>query len=87
MIAIRIGPDFRFAVVGLSAYIKRPKAAQDACGPRRSRLHQPVLADLRRPLRLGIRARVRVSSQLTFRTLTAALDVFGPAYVVQDLPA
>jgi DNA-binding transcriptional LysR family regulator len=96
MIAVRIGPDFRFAVVGAPAYFKRrkpPKAPAD--------LADHVCINLRLPTygglyawefeRSGREERVRVSGQLTFNTtatmLTAALDGFGLAYVPEDLAA
>jgi DNA-binding transcriptional LysR family regulator len=96
MIAVRIGPDFRFAVVGSPAYFKRrkpPKAPGD--------LVDHVCINLRLPTYGGLYAweferggreeRVRVSGQLTFNTtarmLTAALDGFGLAYVPEELAA
>jgi DNA-binding transcriptional LysR family regulator len=50
MIAVRIGPDFRMAVVGAPSYFdRRPR-------PRTPHafLHQPPPADLRRPLVLAV---------------------------------
>ena len=55
MIAVRIGPDMRMAVVGAPSYFARTGAAEEAPGPYQPQLHQPPLADLRRPLRLGVR--------------------------------
>src|SRR5713226_8015939 len=56
MIAVRIGPDARMAVVGAPSYFKKlpmPKRPQDD----RSRLHQFTASDLRRPLCVGVRER------------------------------
>ena len=55
MIAVRIGPDMRMAVVGAPSYFARSAAAEDAAGPDSPRLHQPPPADLWRALRLGVR--------------------------------
>ena len=55
MIAVRIGPDFRMAVVGAPSYFAKRPRPKTAAGPYGSRLHQYPLADLRRNLRLGIR--------------------------------
>ena len=61
MVAVRIGPDMRTAVVG--ALFRTEPAAADAAGPDRPRLHQSSIADLRRDLRLGVReARARAES-------------------------
>jgi DNA-binding transcriptional LysR family regulator len=54
MIAVRIGPDFRMAVVGAPSYFAKrpkPKNPQDLT----ARLHQHPTADLWQHLRLGIR--------------------------------
>ncbi len=55
MIAVRIGPDMRMAVVGAPAYFatrKMPLTPQDLTG---AQLHQPAPADPWRHLCLGIR--------------------------------
>ena len=55
MIAVRIGPDMRMAVVGAPSYFARrpqPRKPQDLISPR---LHQSASADLRRVVRLGVR--------------------------------
>ena len=57
MIAVRIGPDMRMAVVGAPSYFAKRPRPEDAAGPLRSRLHQSALAHLRRRLRLGVRER------------------------------
>lgn len=96
MIAVRIGPDFRFAVVGSPDYFKgrrMPRTPDD--------LADHVCVNLRLPTygglyawefaRGGREAKARVAGQLTFgatdRMLTAALDGFGLAYVPEDLAA
>ena len=55
MIAVRIGPDLRMAVVGAPSYFATTAAAEEAAGPDGARLHQHPPADLWRTLRLGIR--------------------------------
>ncbi len=96
MIAARIGPDFRFAVVGSPAYFKSRKPPRTPAD-----LADHVCINLRLPTYGGLYAwelerggreeRVRVNGQLTFNTtarmLTAALDGFGLAYVPEDLAA
>jgi DNA-binding transcriptional LysR family regulator len=93
MIAVRIGPDLRMAVVGAPAYFARrppPRTPQDLTG------HDCI--NLRLPAHRGIYAweferngrelKVRVDGQLTFNTsgliLNAALDGFGLAYVTEQ---
>ena len=56
MIAVPIGPPLRMAVVGSPDYFERhtrPKIPQDLT---ESSLHQPAHADIRGPIRLGLRA-------------------------------
>jgi len=94
MIAVRIGPDMRMAVVGAPSYFRRrsePKRPQDLIG------HNCI--NLRLPTHGGLYAwefekggrelRVRVEGQLvfngTFQMLNAALAGFGLAYVPEDL--
>lgn len=94
MIAVRIGPDMRMAVVGTPAYFRKrsePKRPQDLIG------HNCI--NLRLPTHGGLYAwefekggrelRVRVEGQLvfngTFQMLNAALAGFGLAYVPEDL--
>jgi len=94
MIAVRIGPDIRMAVVGDPAYFKRraePKRPQD--------LVRHSCINLRLPTYGGLYAwefekgnrelRVRVEGQLTFngigQMINAALSGFGLAYVPEDL--
>ena len=94
MIAIRIGPDMRMAVVGAPSYFAKrspPKRPQDLIG------HNCI--NLRLPTHGGLYAwefekadrelKVHVEGQLvfngTFQMLNAALAGFGLAYVPEDL--
>ena len=94
MIAVRIGPDMRMAVVGAPSYFKKrrePKKPLDLIG------HNCI--NLRLPTHGGLYAwefekgdrelRVRVEGQLTFngtnQMLNAALAGFGLAYVPEGL--
>jgi DNA-binding transcriptional LysR family regulator len=94
MIAVRIGPDMRMAVVGTPSYFKarpQPKTPQD--------LIEHNCISLRLPTHGGLYAwefgkggrelRVRVDGQLTYNTtaqmLNAALTGSGLAYVPEGL--
>jgi DNA-binding transcriptional LysR family regulator len=94
MIAVRIGPDMRMAVVGAPSYFKsrsEPKTPQELIG------HNCI--NLRLPTHGGLYAwefekgdhelRVRVEGQLVFngtaQMLNAALAGFGLAYVPEEL--
>jgi DNA-binding transcriptional LysR family regulator len=94
MIAVRIGPDVRFAVIGAKSYFAKrppPKTPQDLIG------HTCI--NLRLPTHGGLYAwefeqdgrevKVRVEGQLVFngvfQVLNAALAGFGLAYVPEDL--
>ena len=94
MIAVRIGPDMRMAVVGAPSYFAKrspPKKPQELIG------HNCI--NLRLPTHGGLYAwefekgdrklRVRVEGQLIFngtgQMLNAALAGFGLAYVPEDL--
>ena len=94
MIAVRIGPDMRMAVVGAPSYFRthpEPKKPQDLIG------HNCI--NLRLPTRGGVYAwefekgsrelRVRVEGQLTFngtaQLLNAALAGCGLAYVPEGI--
>jgi DNA-binding transcriptional LysR family regulator len=94
MIAVRIGPDMRMAVVGAPSYLKKRPA------PRRPQeLVDHDCINLRLPTHGGLYAwefekgsrevRVRVEGQLTFngttQMLNAALAGFGLAYVPEEL--
>ena len=61
MIAVRIGPDVRFAVVGAQVLFREATATQDAAGPGRPHLHQSAPSDPWRIVRLGVRARTAAS--------------------------
>jgi DNA-binding transcriptional LysR family regulator len=93
MVAVRIGPDMRSAVVGAPSYFakrSRPRTPQD--------LPTHVCINLRLPTHGGLYAwefekggrelRVRVEGQLVFNgtapMLDAALSGFGLAYVPED---
>src|SRR5215218_4033621 len=93
MIAVRIGPDMRMAVVGAPSYLERrqrPKRPQD--------LTDHDCINLRLPTYGGLYAwefekggrdlKVRVEGQLVFNStapmLTAALAGFGLAYLPED---
>ncbi len=94
MVAVRIGPDMRMAVVGAPSYLRKrpePKKPQDL-------VHHDCV-NLRLPTHGGLYAwefekgdrelRVRVEGQVTFNStpqmLTAALAGFGLAYVPEEL--
>jgi DNA-binding transcriptional LysR family regulator len=93
MIAVRIGPDMRMAVVGAPSYFEKhpiPKKPQD--------LAEHNCINLRRPTYGGLYAwefekgrrelKVRVDGQLIFNTLRQRLDAalagLGLAYMVED---
>ncbi|WP_343715489.1 LysR family transcriptional regulator [Inquilinus sp.] len=94
MIAVRIGPDIRFAVVGSPAYLTgrpRPQAPQDLVAHRCINLRLPTYGGLYawEFERDGREVKVRVEGQLVFngifQVLDAALSGFGLAYVPEDL--
>ena len=94
MVAVRIGPDMRMAVVGAPSYFKNrpePKKPQDLIGHNCINLRLTTLGGLYAwEFEKGNRElKVRVEGQLTFNNtaqmLTAALDGFGLAYVPEDL--
>jgi DNA-binding transcriptional LysR family regulator len=94
MIAVRIGPDVRFAVVGAKSYFAKrspPMTPQEltnhTCINQRFPTHGGLWAwDFERD---GRELKVRVDGQIvlngTFQILNAALDGFGLAYVPEDL--
>ena len=55
MIAVRIGPDMRMAVVAAPSYLDRRSAATEPAGPARAQVREPSPCDLWRALRLGAR--------------------------------
>ncbi len=96
MIAVRIGPDFRFAVVGAPEYLKSraaPASPGDLAGHRCINLRLPTYDGLYvwELERDGREARVRVEGPLAFNTsarmLAAAIEGFGLAYVPEDMAA
>ena len=94
MIAVRIGPDMRMAVVGAPSYLKKhpaPEKPQDlighSCISLRLLTHGGLYAwEFEKT---GRELKVRVDGQLTFNVtfqmLNAALAGFGLAYVPEDL--
>ena len=94
MIALRIGPDIRMAVIGAPAYFKtrpQPKRPQDLIGHACINLRLPTHGGLYawEFEKAGRELKVRVEGQLTFngtfQMLNAALGGFGLAYVPEDL--
>lgn len=94
MIAVRIGPDMRMAVVGASAYFRthtEPKRPQDLVGHNCINLRLPTHGGLYawEFEKAGRELRVRVDGQLTFNTtaqmLNAALSGLGLTYVPEGL--
>src|SRR5437762_3562509 len=94
MIAVRIAPDMRMAVVGLPSYFKNrpePKKPQDLIGHNCIALRLPTHGGLYawEFEKGGRELKVRVEGQLIFNTtaqmLNAALAGLGLAYVPEDL--
>jgi DNA-binding transcriptional LysR family regulator len=94
MIAVRIGPDMRMAVVGAPPYFKtrpEPKRPQDLMSHNCITLRLPTHGGLYawEFEKGGRELKVRVEGQLTCNTsaqmLNAALAGFGLAYVPEDL--
>ena len=94
MIAVRIGPDLRTAIVGAPSYFRKrpePKRPQDLIGHDCINLRLPTHGGLYawEFARGGRELKVRVEGQLTFngtfQMLDAALAGFGLAYVPEDL--
>ena len=94
MIAVRIGPDWRFSVVASPAYFERhaaPDTPQDLtdhiCINQRLKSAGGLYAwEFEKD---GRELKVRVEGQLTFNSavpiLTAAIDGLGVAFVPEDL--
>ena len=94
MIAVRIGPDVRFAVVGAKSYFAKrppPMTPQELTGHTCINLRLPTHGglwawDFERD---GRELKVRVEGQIVlnsiFQVLDAAVDGFGLAYVPEDL--
>src|SRR6516162_4069714 len=94
MIAVRIGPDMRMAVVGAASYFKKrpePKRPQDLISHNCINLRLPTHGGLYawEFEKAGRELKVRVEGQLTFNTtaqmLIAALSGFGLTYVPEGL--
>ncbi len=94
MIAVRIGPDLRMAVVGAPSYFKKraePKRPLDLIGHDCINLRLSTLGGLYawEFEKGGRELKVRVEGQLTFngsaQMLNAALAGFGLAYVPEEL--
>jgi DNA-binding transcriptional LysR family regulator len=94
MIAVRIGPDMRMAVVGAPSYLKKhpaPEKPQDLIGHSCINLRLLTHGGLYawEFEKAGRELKVRVDGQLTFngtfQMLDAALAGFGLAYVPEDL--
>jgi DNA-binding transcriptional LysR family regulator len=94
MIAVRIGPDMRMAVVGAPSYFKgrsEPKKPQDLIGHNCITLRLPTHGGLYvwEFEKGGRELRVRVEGQLTYNTtaqmLNAAVAGVGLAYVPEGL--
>jgi DNA-binding transcriptional LysR family regulator len=94
MIAVRIGPDMRIAVVGAPSYFAKrspPKKPQDLTDHICINLHLPTYGGLYawEFEKGGRELRVRVEGQLvlngTTQILNAALAGFGLAYIPEDL--
>ncbi len=93
MVAVRIGPDLRMAVVGSPAYFSKhpkPKTPQDLANHQCINLRLPTIGGLYAwELEKGRRElRVRVEGQLAFNNvpmiLRAAIAGFGLACVLED---
>jgi DNA-binding transcriptional LysR family regulator len=94
MIAVRVGPDMRFAAVGAKSYFAKrppPKTPQDLVGHACINLRLPTHGGLYawEFERNGRELKVRVEGQLVFngvfQVLNAALAGFGIAYMPEDL--
>jgi DNA-binding transcriptional LysR family regulator len=94
MIAVRVGPDMRMAVVGAPSYYEKrlpPKTPQELIGHNCINLRLPTLGGLYawEFEKGGRELKLRVEGQLVFNTaaqiLNAALAGFGWAYVPENL--
>jgi DNA-binding transcriptional LysR family regulator len=94
MIAVRIGPDVRFAAVGAMSYLatrSSPNTPQDLVGHTCINLRLPIHGGLYawECEKAGRELRVRVEGQLVFngifQVLEAALAGFGLAFLPGDL--
>ncbi len=94
MIAVRIGPDMRMAVVGAPSYFRKrsePKRPQDLIGHSCINLRLPTQGGLyawefeKGPRELKVRVEGRLVFNGSYQMLNAALAGFGLAYVPEDL--
>jgi DNA-binding transcriptional LysR family regulator len=94
MIAVRIGPDTRFVVIGAKSYLGRypaPSTPQDLVGHRCINLRLPTYGGLYawEFEKDGHELKARVEGQLVFNSVFHVLDAavagFGLAYVPEDL--
>lgn len=94
MIAVRIGPDLRFVVIGAKSYLDQhpvPLTPQDLVGHRCINLRLPTYGGLYawEFEKDGHELRARVEGQLVFNSVFSVLDAavagFGLAYVPEDL--
>jgi len=94
MIAIRIGPDIRFAVICAPSYFENrpvPVAPQDLIRHTCINLRLATLGGLyawefeQRGRELSVRVEGQLVFNSIFQVLTAALDGFGLAFVPEDL--
>ena len=93
MIAVRIGPDFRFAVVGAPSYFAdrpRPKSPQDLTAHNCINLRLPTYGGLYawEFEKRGREVKVRVEGQLVFNNIALRLNAvmagLGLAYLPED---
>jgi len=94
MIAVRVGPDIRFAVIGSKSYFAKrtpPKTPQDLVGHNCINLRLPTYGGLYawEFEKNGRELKVRVEGQLVFngvyQLLDAALAGCGLAYIPEDI--
>ena len=93
MIAVRIGPEMRMAVVGSPAYFEQYPIPKNPAGSNRAQVHQHAAANLWRAFPWGLEkdgheVKVRGDGQLVFNNLgmrlSSALDGLGVAYMPED---
>lgn len=93
MIAVRIGPEMRMAVVGAPSYLEKhgiPQTPQELQNHRCINMRLPTMGGLYawEFAKAGRELKVRVDGQLTFNSLRQRIDAavvgFGLAYVPED---
>lgn len=94
MVAVKIGPDLRMAVVGAPAYFRNrsaPKTPQDLIGHNCINLRLSTIGNLyawefeKRSREVKVRVEGQLTFNGTYQLMNAALDGFGLAYVPEDL--